>query len=44
MRDFTTFLVGRDGRVVEHDAPTTKPETLRADIEKVPGREAGRGI
>ncbi|MBC9732325.1 glutathione peroxidase [Nocardioides marmotae] len=31
--NFTKFLVGRDGRVIERYAPTTKPEKLVADIE-----------
>ena len=33
--NFTKFLVGKDGRVVERYAPTTKPEDIRADIEKL---------
>ncbi len=33
--NFTKFLVGRDGRVIERYAPTTKPEALAADIEKL---------
>lgn len=32
--NFTKFLVGRDGTVLERYAPTTKPEDLEADIEK----------
>ncbi|WP_019875809.1 glutathione peroxidase [Sporichthya polymorpha] len=32
--NFTKFLVGRDGQVVERYGPTTKPEKLTADIEK----------
>ena len=32
--NFTKFLVGRDGQVIERYAPTTKPEKLAADIEK----------
>ena len=32
--NFTKFLVGRDGQVIERYSPTTKPEKLRADIEK----------
>ncbi len=32
--NFTKFLVGKDGRVIERYAPTTKPEKLAADIEK----------
>ena len=33
--NFTKFLVGRDGKVVERYAPTTKPEDIAADIEKL---------
>jgi glutathione peroxidase len=33
--NFTKFLVGRDGEVVNRYAPTTKPEALAADIEKL---------
>ncbi|MBN8807504.1 MAG: glutathione peroxidase [Sphingomonas sp.] len=33
--NFTKFLVGRDGQVVERYAPTTKPEDIAADIEKL---------
>ena len=33
--NFTKFLVGRDGNVVERYAPTTKPEEISADIEKL---------
>ena len=32
--NFTKFLVGKDGKVVDRYAPTTKPEDLVADIEK----------
>jgi glutathione peroxidase len=32
--NFTKFLVGRDGRVIERFAPTTRPEDLRGAIEK----------
>ena len=32
--NFTKFLVGRDGTVIERYAPTTKPEDIAADIEK----------
>ena len=32
--NFTKFLVGRNGEVLERYAPTTKPEALEADIEK----------
>ncbi|WP_380785684.1 glutathione peroxidase [Sphingomonas sp. R86521] len=31
--NFTKFLVGRDGQVVDRYAPTTKPEDIRKDIE-----------
>jgi glutathione peroxidase len=33
--NFTKFLVRRDGTVYDRYAPTTKPEDLRADIEKL---------
>lgn len=33
--NFTKFLVGRDGQVVERYAPTTKPEEIATDIEKL---------
>jgi len=32
--NFTKFLVGKDGAVVDRYAPTTKPEELQKDIEK----------
>ncbi|WP_435769586.1 glutathione peroxidase [Nocardioides sp. SYSU DS0651] len=32
--NFTKFLVGRDGRVIDRYAPATKPEKIAADIEK----------
>lgn len=32
--NFTKFLVGKDGKVLERYAPTTKPQELEADIEK----------
>lgn len=32
--NFTKFLVGRDGRVVDRYAPTAAPESLAGDIEK----------
>ncbi|WP_315764800.1 glutathione peroxidase [Sphingomonas sp. Y38-1Y] len=32
--NFTKFLVGRDGRVIERYAPTTKPEAIEVDIQK----------
>jgi len=31
--NFTKFLIGRDGRVIDRYAPTTAPEKLSADIE-----------
>jgi glutathione peroxidase len=33
--NFTKFLVGRDGEVVERFAPTTKPEALESAVEKL---------
>jgi glutathione peroxidase len=33
--NFTKFLVDRGGRVVERYAPTTAPEAIRADIERL---------
>ncbi len=33
--NFTKFLVDREGRVVDRYAPTTKPEDLRGDIERL---------
>jgi glutathione peroxidase len=32
--NFTKFLVGRDGQVIKRYAPTDKPESLAADIER----------
>ncbi|NHB58573.1 glutathione peroxidase [Acinetobacter shaoyimingii] len=32
--NFTKFLIGKDGKVINRYAPTTKPEALEADIEK----------
>ncbi|HRO63975.1 glutathione peroxidase [Thermomonas sp.] len=32
--NFTKFLIGRDGQVLERYAPTTTPEALRAAIER----------
>ncbi|WP_425257091.1 glutathione peroxidase [Rubrivivax sp. RP6-9] len=32
--NFTKFLVGKDGQVLKRYAPTDKPESLRADIDK----------
>ncbi|WP_323955215.1 glutathione peroxidase [Aeromonas hydrophila] len=31
--NFTKFLIDRDGKVVDRFAPTTKPESLRDDIQ-----------
>ncbi len=33
--NFTKFLINRDGEVVERYAPTTEPEKLKEDIEKL---------
>jgi glutathione peroxidase len=33
--NFTKFLIDRDGNVVERYAPTTKPEAIRADVERL---------
>ena len=33
--NFTKFLVDRDGKVVERYAPTTRPDAIRGDIEKL---------
>ncbi|TYL54929.1 glutathione peroxidase [Nocardioides sp. BGMRC 2183] len=35
--NFTKFLLGRDGQVIDRYAPTTKPEKLGGDIEKALG-------
>lgn len=35
--NFSKFLVGRDGQVLERYAPTDKPESLRGDIEAALG-------
>lgn len=32
--NFTKFLVGKNGAVIERYAPTTKPEDIAADIER----------
>ncbi len=32
--NFSKFLIGRDGQMLERYAPTDKPENLRGDIEK----------
>ncbi len=36
--NFTKFLIDRTGRVVKRYAPTTKPEDLTADIERLLGQ------
>ncbi len=33
--NFTKFLVSRDGETIKRFAPTTKPESFRADIESM---------
>jgi glutathione peroxidase len=33
--NFTKFLVGRDGKVVDRYAPTTSPKDIAGDIEKL---------
>jgi glutathione peroxidase len=33
--NFTKFLINRDGKVVRRYAPNTKPEEIKADIEKI---------
>lgn len=32
--NFTKFLISRDGQVINRYAPTSKPEAIKADIEK----------
>jgi len=32
--NFTKFLVGNNGAVIERYAPTTKPEDMEKDIER----------
>lgn len=32
--NFTKFLIGRDGKVIDRYAPTTKPEDIAKDIER----------
>ena len=32
--NFTKFLIGTDGQVIDRYAPTTKPDALKADIEQ----------
>jgi glutathione peroxidase len=33
--NFTKFLVGRDGKAVDRYAPTTRPDAIAGDIEKL---------
>ncbi len=33
--NFTKFLISKDGKVIDRFAPTTKPEKLKSDIEKL---------
>jgi len=33
--NFTKFLVNKDGKVIKRYAPTTKPEAIAVDIEKI---------
>ena len=35
--NFTKFLIGKDGQVIDRYASTTKPEKISGDIEKVLG-------
>lgn len=35
--NFTKFLVGKDGKVIERYAPSTEPAQIKADIEKAIG-------
>ncbi|WP_340537813.1 glutathione peroxidase [Nocardioides sp. GXZ039] len=39
--NFTKYLVGRDGHVIDRYAPTTKPEALTDDIEQALAADAG---
>ena len=34
-RNFTKFLISRDGQTVKRYAPTTRPESMEKDIEKM---------
>ncbi|MGB9108625.1 MAG: glutathione peroxidase [Telluria sp.] len=36
--NFTKFLIGRDGKVAHRYAPTTKPEEIAGDIERLLGQ------
>lgn len=33
--NFTKFLIDKNGQVVEHYAPTTKPEDIETDIKEI---------
>jgi glutathione peroxidase len=37
--NFTKFLVGRDGKVLDRYAPTTRPDAITGDIEKALARK-----
>ena len=39
--NFTKFLLGRDGKVINRYAPADKPQALRTDIERALGQPAG---
>jgi glutathione peroxidase len=36
--NFTKFLIGKDGKVAKRYAPTTKPEEIAGDIERLLGQ------
>ena len=38
--NFTKFLVGRDGKVIERFAPTTKPEAIEKKIEEALSKDS----
>ena len=33
--NFTKFLIDRNGKVIKHYGPSTKPESIKRDIEKL---------
>ena len=39
--NFTKFLIGRDGRVIERFSPSTKPAALESAIERALAAPAG---
>lgn len=41
--NFTKFLLGRDGQVLQRYGSTTKPEAMRKDIQKALSEEVARG-